>query len=352
MLRTFDYLDKRKWLFAFECEVHMSETKNVEMIYTANWFKKSNRNKEYIEWTYESRNETSQIGERNLCTRKLVNKAYIYMKIFKAIDNWKKYPVWADTRISWWNHCHMFYNIVKINKELKKTDSKWERWYKEGSHSKAAFIMGSLPFFWKISSKWLHHRYRWDLASHQFAKMMTAWRYWLWWFRENTNSIEFRWNELIHPFMVLYYTWAMDVLINDIEIDLVDLDFIRTLYRWNPYKFSYWIKDIETLTPSIAFDNKRWENDLLKVKNNFNSFINHIQTVYAKELKTKKWFRDSFQWWCEYFKALLEFTPKQNVDTNWQSMTWDRVLDNNEHTQTSECAVSPHSVTHDATCVH
>jgi len=194
-----DRIDMSKWWYAIEMEVLKDTTTEAKI---NNIAKELEKTKYKWETTIISNNtESAEIKEYKIRTANIKYKSDLYKKVGELTKNNTHSPIGEDKYLSGWTHLHLFLTekwreraknnywwifkqtITKIGHcKIRKRSRDWIYIYHRARNRTMSFMMDNLdtqtPQYGRIKSMGLSKEFR---------------------------SIEFRCNNVIHPFQFLYF---------------------------------------------------------------------------------------------------------------------------------------------------
>lgn len=279
-VRPSSKLDYNKWWFAIEMEIWVQQEDII---------KECLKNLSYIDYVRKS--ESTKITEYNIKDPDIQNKSVLYESVYYSCNLWDKYPVWADWHISGGNHFHLFLN------DFNSIASK------QGIAAWMNNVMLSLPLFGKISNRWIHHRYNysWRFSINKDFSSSIKWcsiaR------RTEHNSFEFRVNEIIHPWMLYYYMYVLDIWCDDYQVNhYPKLEWCSDIILWDKNYYSWeYMKNISDTSVLFPFEPS---DKMFILKRNLKHFIRYCKENYNDIIQTK-WWSSWWEWLMEYTKPIL-----------------------------------------------
>lgn len=275
-----NHLDETKWIYAFECEDNHYYINKINNIYK-DIFNINNIN------SFRINSNLSEITVKS-SNFELKNKAY---KEAEEIIKWRL-PLWVDWYLSWWNHCHIFFkNINHIFSDIIDLNN-------------LLLILKATPFWmklinWKLVSRYLNRR---SCMNNRFNETweihIVSWKL-LYYRRSSFDSLEFRLNSSLNPWILLYYIEAIYQskiwTIYKYKLSKKDSTYISiwsnlngSSYTWNDFYF-------DSYSQWIDISNK-------EIQKNFRKMIKNIQNkseIY-KEYFWKQFYDDSLEFLTSY----------------------------------------------------
>lgn len=262
--------------------------------------------------------ESSNIREYTVKTDNIKLKSDLYLAVGKYTKNNTHSPIGANGYISWWTHLHVF-----LTKE-------WLRYVKKNFQNIYANLL-ALPFYSKVNYikkrvKFFHRERRWtfntllDVLNGEILYGKCRWMA----INRDFDSIEFRANNVIHPFQFLYFLYI--IMITKTHTKLVEFDASRLLIEGSEKIIpTEGPKNISILRHSIGnnYCIKHRIMDIINIMPDSikrNKYRLDITKDYARTIgmNTKNWQKEQYK---ELIQQLNSLYPKVTNDKDKQSVT-------------------------------